>query len=111
MENNKPEENTGIKTSLDSYETLIFDDDTCPKCGEHTLNVESTKEYDKDLLVRYRCTNCGYVCPLSREHVIADTEAVYRPGYDSSIKNFMKRYHSKEKYTNYEYKQSYYVDD
>ena len=104
--------NTGIKTSLESFEALIFDDDTCPKCGEHSLVLDSVKGYeDKDILVRYRCINCGYVCPLSREHVTVGIEAEFRPGYDSAIKNFMKRYHSKEKYVDYEYKQSYYVHD
>lgn len=104
-------ENTGIKTSLDSFEALIFDDDTCPKCGEHSLCIDSAKEYDNNILVRYRCNNCGYICPLSREHVTVGIEAEFRPGYDSAIKNFMKRYHSKEKYVDYEYKESYYVDD
>lgn len=104
VESSNQEINTGIKTSLDEFEALIFDDDTCPKCGEHSLGIDSVKGYEgKDILVRYRCTNCGYVCPLSREHVTVGIEAEFRPGYDSAIKNFMKRYHSKEEYTDNEY--------
>ncbi len=89
---------TGISNILtESFETLIFTDNTCPKCGEHSLEVESKKDYeDKNVMIRYVCGNCGYICPISREHVTVGEEAEYRPGYDHSIRNFMKIYHEKK---------------
>lgn len=94
-ENKSVKVNTGLINSLNSFEALIFTDNTCPKCGEHTLDVETQEENEKNVMIRYRCSNCNYVCPISREHVTVGEEAEYRPGYDSSIKNFMTIFHKR----------------
>lgn len=69
------------------YEAIIFEDDTCPKCGE-VLKIEDQSLGEKDVRVRYVCYNCGYICPIYH-----DTEAnTIKPLYDRTVYNFIANF-------------------
>lgn len=85
---------TGIsniyKTGLES---LIFSDDTCPKCGEHSLELETKEENEKQVGIRYKCSNCNYTCPITRDVIVVGEETIPRPGYDkTSISTFIDKF-------------------
>ena len=101
-------DNTEVKLSLgiDRFinnapiETLIFTDDTCPKCGEHSLKLVDTKMYrDITTNVGYVCTNCGYICPIVMDDIKIDKEVSIHPGYGKEISDFMNKFNNSESIT------------
>ena len=47
-------------------EAIIFGDNTCPNCG-YILEIEKKWLNGIQINVRYRCLQCGYVCPIKHD--------------------------------------------
>lgn len=81
---------TGIShlNKSEPTEALIFGDNTCPNCG-NILELEKKWLNGIQINVRYRCLQCGYVCPI--KHNQEDMEKL-SPTYDKSVYDFLSNF-------------------
>ena len=78
-------------------EGIIFCDNTCPHCG-NKLELITKKLFKENILIRYQCNRCDYICPIKYE--IINTECNkdkcdspnIKPLYDKSIYNFFNEF-------------------
>lgn len=82
--------NTGILNINNLSEAIFFNDNTCPKC-EGILKINSKLEFDNNIDIRYEC-DCGFICPI----LIDFAKNIKKPGYDNTVKNFIKEFDIKD---------------
>lgn len=63
----------------DKKETLIFSDNTCPKCG-YKMSIIEDKVMGKNIKLRFKCFKCSFECPIYHNE---NNPSIIRPLYDS----------------------------
>ena len=95
----KSELYTGINNFKNKkpIQAIIFYDNTCPICG-NKLELIVKKIFKENVLIRYECNKCHYICPIKYE--ITNIECNkdkcdipnIKPLYDTSIYNFIQNF-------------------
>lgn len=95
MNENKNHEysTSGITDLTNNKICIIYDNYTCPYCGEAKLKHHIETCNGDSIKVRYICNQCGFVCPVN--NIIGEYKIKERPIYDSSIQKFMNNFGSK----------------
>lgn len=78
-----------ILRNKETQEAILFEDNTCPMCGEGKLYLHDNGESgDKLYNFRYRCDKCDFVCPIDHN---TDTDEI-KPIYNGTIMNFLDQF-------------------
>ena len=89
MENNL-KSTSGITPFFKGYKMcVVYNDNTCPYCGQRNLNYDDQPFYGKHIKIRYICRNCGFICPVGYPDLKSG-----RPIYDSTVTNFLNDFGS-----------------
>lgn len=89
MENNL-KSTSGITPFFKGYKMcVVYNDNTCPYCGQRNLNYDDQPFYGKHIKIRYICRNCGFICPVGYPDLKNG-----KPIYDSTVTNFLNDFGS-----------------
>ena len=90
MENNTSSTGVSNLKSSDMTEAIIFDDLTCPRCG-NKLELDQRWLKGELINVRYVCKNprCNFICLIKHSE---DNMEELSPVYDKSIFNFLANF-------------------
>lgn len=80
---------TGIEYRKDKVKftpAIIFDDDTCPMCGEKMERIV-IQSFDIPSTVRFECKNCWFYAPIRHS---TENLAIPLPLYDNLIAEFIE---------------------
>ena len=82
---------TGIeyhKNEMELSPAIIFDDNTCPFCGEKMERI-TIQSFDTVSTIRFECKHCWYYSPIRH---LTENLSIPLPLYDNSISKFIEEF-------------------